>query len=1130
VAEDPPFPRLDLISCRNTLIYFTTPLRDQVLSLFRFALQPGGLLLLGSSESLSNRTAGFLAAQPEHRLYLRSSEAESLARLLPPLGSPALRRPLAFGSLGSSRIAILRDSVPEQHMALLEGLLRLLGPPCLVLDENHDLVEVLGDVTRFCRLPEGRMSASAHAFLIPALQAPARALLLAARADDEPLSSAPIRLEGLEQAVRLEVRPLRLGERTLLILAFLREVPPPGAAEVSLSLERDGAFDREIERLERDLLASQDSLRRSLVELEGANEELEASSEELQASSEELQSSNEELEASNEELQASNEALASLNQQLRSRTEELQQLNSDLENIQLCLSQGMVIVDRELRVTRFTPLAVRVFALVESDLGRPLLAVPTTVPLPGLREALGDVVAGEPGRSFEANGGELSYLVQVLPYQNRPGHCQGAIVTLTEVSELVRLRRVSEEALNDFTRVTDALEEVIWKRDVSLERLLYVSRRVETLTGWSSEELCARPELLEEAVEPEDRARVEQVRAAGAALGWSMRYRLRRRDGTVLWVRERANAVSPEPPAAGFVVGTLVDVTELQALEEQARRTSAVFESVFHTGFFGVAILDRQQRLLLANECLAALVGLDPQTLAGIPTRLLAAESHLQALAEGIREALAAPDLPVGLTLLLRGGAGGAAWVTAEIRALPQGAGEAVAVLIVQDVTSLRETTLRLESQARIDAATGLLNRASFCEALERELARAAREETPLALAWVDLDRFKEVNDRYGHEAGDRVLRTVAERLSSVIRRGKDYVGRLGGDEFGVILIGYDDLHELDRILERAMRELLRPIPGAGVELSVGASVGLALHPRDATGLEELLHAADTAMYGAKEGGGNGFRYFQPEMNLAAEQRRSLWQSLSRSIDAEEFELHYQPILTAAGDRVWGLEALLRWRREGVPVAAESFIGFAEESGLIRRIGPLTLRLLRLDMQRLIAAGRQALPLCINMTLRQLEDSRLIEVLDLSPTPSGMAGIVVEVTESVLLPEHLRARETLQTLVAQGARLCVDNYGSGYSSLQELQQLGPSLIKLAPALLVASAEARDRLLRPAVGLVHALGGLAVLGGVEHADQRELAKAVGADLQQGRALALPMPLEELLEWLAGPLRSPLDPPP
>ena len=204
-----------------------------------------------------------------------------------------------------------------------------------MLDENHELVEVIGDVSPYCRLPEGRVSSAATTFLLPDLQAEARALLLMVRADGLPIRSRPLHLQELDRRLRLEARPLRVVDRVLTVLTFLSEDgDATGEPTIVDSEGRDRDFDQEIARLEKELLSSQDSLRRSLAELEAANEELEASAEELQASSEELQSSNEELESSNEELHATNEELATLNQQLRASGEELQVLTTDLENIQ----------------------------------------------------------------------------------------------------------------------------------------------------------------------------------------------------------------------------------------------------------------------------------------------------------------------------------------------------------------------------------------------------------------------------------------------------------------------------------------------------------------------------------------------------------------------------------------------------------------------------------------------------------------------------------------------------------------------------------------------------------------------------------------------------------------------------
>ncbi|MFO7629236.1 MAG: CheR family methyltransferase [Prochlorococcaceae cyanobacterium] len=675
LGADPPFPNLDLISCRNTLIYFTPPMQERVLNLFRFGLRPGGLLFLGSSESLGGGTEGFAVANADHRLFRRSSEGETRQRS--PQAITQARQSLPFSP--ARAIAVLRETVPEQHMALLEALVRAICPPALVLDESHDLVEVIGDVTPYCRLPEGRMRAAALAFLLPELQSEARALFLLARADGIAVGTQPLKLATSNCFVRLEARSIQVSNRAFTVLSFAPAAeaasPPPG----SPSTARDAAFDREIERLERELLSSQDSLRRFLAELEQANEALEATSEELQASSEELQSSNEELEASNEELQATNDELGTLNEQLRARGVALEQLNDDLENIQSSLSQGMVIVDPQLRVSRFSPLAVRVFGLMEGDIGQPLLGVPTTVPLPGLAEALRAVVGGEPRRSLETGSEEVAYLVQVQPYLERDGRRRGAIVTLTDVSELVALRRTAEDALDEFASLTDALDQAVWKWDRAMQHLLYVSKRIQVLTGWTPAELCDRPALLAEAIDPADRERVAAARAPEQG-HWSVRYRLNTRDGHQIWVLETARVVSDSSQPT--VVATLANVTELRALEQRASELSATFESVFDARSIGVAVLDGQLRVVMANQTFSALVGFDPASIVGVASSMFAPEAE-EELGADARAALAGSPRTDRRTLRLKGRDGSVQAVQAEIRAMPQPVQRAQITIIV---------------------------------------------------------------------------------------------------------------------------------------------------------------------------------------------------------------------------------------------------------------------------------------------------------------------------------------------------------------------------------------------------------------------------------------------------------------
>ena len=825
VAEDPPFPRMDVISCRNTLIYFTAPLQERVLSLFRFALRPGAFLLLGSSESLGNRAGGFAVVDADQRLFIRTS-IEPTTGVRPAL--PALDRgQQAFTT--TPRITVLRDSVPEQHTALLEALIRTLGNPFLVLDENHDLVEVIGDVSPYCRLPQGQVTSAVGSFLIPALQAEARALFLLCRADQAAVVGRVVEVDS-ESRVQMEARPLVVGGRELTTLTF----NPVSESDQhdSVRIGRDEAFDRELERLEGELFSSQDSLRRSLTDLEAANEELEASAEELQAASEELQSSNEELEASNEELQATNEQLGTLNQQSRQRGDELQILNTDLENIQASLSQGMVIVDHELRITRFTPLAVRVFGLLDTDLGKPLTDVPTTVFVPDLETALSEVVSGEGRRSLEAVGDAgTSYLIQVLPYVDRQGlRRSGAIVTLTDMSESVNLRHEAQRAVADFVQLSDALDVAVWKCDRAMTQVIFASHRLHAITGWSPADVMSDITVLDRAVDSADWESVVNTRAA-AAHGWSQTYRFHTRDGRLAWIRETARIVTDE--TGTFVVGTLGDVTAEREASDKASDLSQTFQAVFNTRAFGVLILSEDFRVILANDTFCDLLGYEQHDIAGAPALTFAPPADRAALPEAEAELNRQGSFSTAVASQLLRRDGTTVWTDVEVTMLPSPIGAAYAIAIVQDTSELRERTELLSDQAAFDALTGLLNRRYFAETIEKELSAHQRTGATVALAWIDLDLFKEVNDAFGHEAGDIVLHTTGARLKASVR-AHDIVGRLGGDEFGVILSGDGRPESLESALERIVSAVREPITVLDHEVRVTARVGVALYPIDA--------------------------------------------------------------------------------------------------------------------------------------------------------------------------------------------------------------------------------------------------------------------------------------------------------
>jgi diguanylate cyclase (GGDEF)-like protein len=974
VVRDPPFPRLDLVSFRNTLIYLTNELQDRALNSVRFGLRPGGLLFLGKAETAPVGPSDLAVVDATNKIYaVRSTDAFRT------MTDPAARWEHRVPAPAPIRAAAVPDAVPVEHVQVLQAIARATAGPGVVLDLNHDVVLFLGDVAPFCRIAEGRPSSSITDLLLPELVTEARALLLTTRSDSGPAEGHPTSIPGSDRTVRMRARALSGTGQPLLLLSF-EDVDPVDAAGGD-RIPRTTGFEAELERLESDLLRSQDTLLQSRAELEAANEELQAMTEELQGSAEELQASNEELQASNEELSATNEELVGVNSQLRERGSELQQTLDDLANIEATIPQGVVIVDENLSVTRFNRPAVRVFALVDTDIGTPLLSIPTTMPVPGLEAALRAALAGVPSGDLEFVREGAAYLARALPYQALRGERGGVILTLT-------------------------------------------------------------------------------------------------------------------------------DITDRVASERRASELLGMFESVFRTPAFGAAILAQDQTVLMANTMLGHILGIDATTLTGRPvTDFLPLTPGGSREPMGAVEQLERVEVPDGATR----------WVRTDLRDLPDPVGRAHAVLIVEDATDLHERSRLLAERAFYDALTGLANRTATHEMLEKSLAAARRTGSRLAVAWLDLDNFKEINDRGGHAAGDTTLRTVASRIRAAVR-DRDEVGRVGGDEFTIIFGDLTNLAEVDSVVERLLDAVRQPLPDGGAGVPLTASVGVSVFPDDGETGDALLRAADAAMYAAKSLGGDAYTYFQQSMSDAAESRRAMRATITQALAEGRFELHYQPIVNGSDGSVWGAEALLRMDVDGSLLPASEFVPFCEESGQIRALGPVTMSLLRDDAAALRAAGHGGLRLCLNLSVAQLEDQEFASLVD-ERRLSGLDDLVVEVTETVFLPDSTRAMSELTILRRLGAELAVDDFGTGFSNLRLLLDVAPDVIKLDRSFLQVGDITDPRaFITAAVEMAHAVGAIVVAEGVETPEVRELALGLGVDLLQGWHVALPMPRTELVAWL------------
>jgi len=440
----------------------------------------------------------------------------------------------------------------------------------------------------------------------------------------------------------------------------------------------------------------------------------------------------------------------------------------------------------------------------------------------------------------------------------------------------------------------------------------------------------------------------------------------------------------------------------------------------------------------------------------------------------------------------------------------------------MMDISERKRAEEQLARLAQFDALTGLPNRNLFRDRLGQAIARAHREGWVTAVAFVDLDRFKEINDTLGHGAGDAVLREVGERLRACLREG-DTVARLGGDEFTVVLEDVGSLEEAAAVARKMLAAFEAPVALEGKDLFVSGSIGLAAYPEHGSGAEALLQHADTAMYHAKGEGRNALKVYAPTMGAEATERRSVEDGLRLALAREEFVLHYQPIVELAGGTITGVEALLRWQHpEWGLVAPGRFIQVAEQSGLIVPIGSWVLRRACQQAAAWRDAGLPPLGVSVNLSARQFRKAGLAEEVAVALEEAGLdpACLKLEITESLLMDNPEASSALLERLKAMGIRLALDDFGTGYSSLSYLKHFPLDVLKIDQSFVrdLATDPEDAIIVRAMIGLAHSLQLTLTAEGVETAEQLVFLRAHGCERAQGYFFSRPVPAAEIGDLL------------
>ena len=429
-----------------------------------------------------------------------------------------------------------------------------------------------------------------------------------------------------------------------------------------------------------------------------------------------------------------------------------------------------------------------------------------------------------------------------------------------------------------------------------------------------------------------------------------------------------------------------------------------------------------------------------------------------------------------------------------------------------------RKSERHLAQLAQIDQLTGLANRYRFREFLERSISRASRQRTTVALMLIDLNRFKAVNDTYGHAAGDRLLQDIAGRLRRCVRPS-DLVARLGGDEFTIVMNDVDDVAMLGAMAERLLTEIGQPVSIGNGDVDVGASIGIACFPDDADCADSIIVSADTAMYAGKGERQSSFHLYTPEMHRRATYRLELERSLRRAIDRQQFELFFQPQVELHSGRLLGFEALLRWHHpEFGLIEPGEFIEIAEESGLILPIGEWVLKTACAQVAAWQDAGLPDVHVAVNFSARQFQDAGLLDLVKTTLVKYNLLSrsLEIEITESDILQNPAEANRILMSFADLGIGVALDDFGTGYSSLNHLRAFPGTIIKIDRSFIrdIETAPNHRAIVQSLISMAHDLNLRVVAEGVENTAQLDYLIARDCDIIQGYLISRPVPARDI----------------
>ncbi|WP_166262182.1 EAL domain-containing protein [Marinobacter salicampi] len=1162
-----PFSQLDLVSCRNLLIYLKLDVQNQVMGLFHFALRDNGILFLGASETIGRKDDLFAVIDRRHRLYQRKQTRRQAPDLpfaagkTPPAARGSVSRQLASrGPQHSPRVS-LGDRV-QRH------LVNHFAPPAVLVTRDGEALYFVGETAPYLKLPTGEPSRHMFDMARGSVKTKLRTYFRQAIETGAPARSDLIRVGGgaSGRTTLITVAPIAFGDLTHYLVVFEErsgQAQKPSQQDAAASMPEGDHEPALVRQLEDELQLTRAELHSTIEELETSNQELKVSHEEAISMNEELQSTNEELETSKEELQSLNEEMSTVNSELQTKVVQLDQAYGDLDNLLKSISSATLFIDTNSCIRLFTPNCKNLFNLVPTDVGRPLDEIKFKVDDQELlRDAAASLETLETLESEVLTDSGQWHLRRVSPYRTADNKIDGVVITYTNIDrlkaaqgELSELTRTLEDRVEERTRQLQVnireREQAARERDVFFELSTlpffvlsedgYFQRVNPAWTrafGWSEETLQQRPYL--EFIHPDDAAQfkssVEYLRQGDESSSISARFGVA--DGSYSWLEWNM-----EPAGDGSLLGVIRDVSEQmqsaqavqraeEELEKQVNKRTEQLQAekeLAHVTLMsiGEAVIttDIHGRVTNINPVAERLTGWDASQAISFPVAEvleLRNEATNESLGDPVSLALQKSKtvaVPEPAVLVRRDGV--SVHVDASVSPVYSNQGNLLgAVAVFFDVSYARELTKRVRHRAAHDDLTGLINRGEFESRMQTVVASARDDGKAHALLFMDLDRFKIVNDTCGHAAGDELLRQISIELQSQVRQ-RDTLARIGGDEFALILENCRAEQAL-RIADETLAFMRNfRFSWEGKTFRLGISIGIALIDEHVASVRQVLHNADSACYMAKEAGRDRVYIFDENADEGESHSSYMyWASkVSQAMEFDDIELMAQPIvaLKTGEQRGSHFEVLARLRDEnGQMIPPANFINAAERYNLMPRLD----RYVVTKVFKWLADNPdvvEGLDLCsINLSASTLGDDRfpgfLKALLKQYRIPSEK--VCFEITETTAIRNLAKTIELAEEFKRLGFLFSLDDFGSGFASYHYLKRLPVDFLKIDGEFVrnILEDPMDEAMVRSMNEIGHIMGKKTIAEYVESESLLEKLKEIGVDYVQGFTIGHPSHLD------------------